>query len=132
MESDRPGSRLERAGRIIAIGGALQALLWGAQWLRQIGHGLGREVPLQLLISVALIANFGYLMFGKNPDRWRWANAAFLSGVWVWRCSFKHDARGILAFSMMAGIAAIGFVVASLQRSAAQRSVAAERAVPGR
>jgi hypothetical protein len=111
------------------MGGVINVLMWG---VRQIAHGLGREVPLQLLISVALLAIFGNLAFGKNPERWRWANATFLSGVGVWRCSLKHDTRGIMTFSFLAGYAAIGFVVASLLRNAAQRRVAAERAVSGR
>lgn len=119
MGTLEPSLRFERAQRVLGAAGALIAAGWGVHWLVRVQGPFGREGGLQLLFSFTMAVVFGARAAGRNLDRWRWAHTAILAALWVWRCSFKHYPLGVVTFSILAGLALIGVVIASWRLRAA-------------
>jgi hypothetical protein len=113
---------LERAARAIGVTGASLAVSWGVQWGLRAGASFGREEFLQLLFSLLMTMSFVRAARG-NSRQWFWANPAFFSAIWVWRCSFKHHPLGVVTFSIAGGLALVGLLIATWRHRAAERKV---------
>jgi len=131
MGTFRQSDPLERASRLIAVAGSLIGAAWGIQWVLRV-HPFGLESGLQLLFSLLIVVSFAVRAAGANLERRRWVSAACLSALWVWRCSFKHYPLGVVMFSILAGLATVGFLIAWRRERATQPRVAADGAAPRR
>jgi hypothetical protein len=118
-----PISRVERILRVIALVGSVIGAAWGIQWIVRVGAPFGKEWLLQLMFSFIMTVQFGRRARGFRPERWSWVHIASLSAIWAWRCHFKQYQLGVAAFSILAGLAMVGLVLASWEKRATQHRV---------
>jgi len=109
---------VERFLRVISVAGSLIGASWGIQWMVRAEDRFGREAGLQLLFSLLITVLFARRATGRRTDRWSWIHIAFLCAIWAWRCTFKHSPFGVAAFSVAAGLAIVGLLVATWQTRA--------------
>jgi hypothetical protein len=107
--------RLELWSRAIGVAGALLGLAWGVGWFLLAQAPVSREGFSQLLSTILFVAWFGRKAAGKEPLRWPWANLVFLSAIFAWRSSYKGYPLGVWTYSIMAGLALLGFLIATRQ-----------------
>jgi hypothetical protein len=110
--------RVERFLRVIAVVGGVIAASWGIQWAFRAEHLFGREAAMQLPFSLLITLLFARRARGGRTDRWSWLHIALLCAVWAWRCAWKHYPLGVAAFSLAAGLATVGLLVATWQTRA--------------
>jgi hypothetical protein len=123
---------LELVSRVIGVTGSAIGVSWGVRWVLRFGDPFGPEGRLQLLFSFVVTVAF-LRTWDRYSSRWFWwADAAVLSALWAWRCSFKNFLAGFAVFSTAAGLAMLGLLVSFWRRPAARDRVGADRAATGR